>query len=345
MLYVTTRTPGVTYPADTARREDRGPDGGFFVPQVIPKFDGKQIMTLGENTFSCNVASIINLFFDTNLDSWSIEFAIGRYPVNLVDISGRATIAETWHNPAWRFDRLVMGVEKAILQSDQIKQTDWLMIAARIAVLFGVFGTLIHEGSVTCDSPIDVAVASGDFSGVMAIWYAREMGLPIGGIICASNENPAAWNLLHKGELRTEGTPFQTATPACDHVVPADLERLIFHTLGVHENRRFLEVCSRGSNYYLERWQSDQLRDGIQVSVVSNSRMESAISNLYLTSGYIADPYTALIYAGLIDCRSRTGAVKPALIIADESPIFSVGLISRCLGMAPLEVKERINKA
>lgn len=345
MLYVTTRNPGDTFPAEKALTDDRGPNGGFFVPQVIPKFDEKQIMALGEKTFSANVAAIINLFFDANLDSWSIEFAIGRYPVNLVDVNGRATIAETWHNPAWRFERLVMGVEKAILQSDQVKQTDWLVIAARIAVLFGVFGTLIHEGAVAHDSPMDVAVVSGDFSGVMAAWYAREMGLPIAGIVCASNENAAAWNLLHKGELRTEGTAVKTATPACDHVVPADLERLIFHNLGIHENRRFLEVSSRGGNYYLERWQSEQLRDGIQVSVVSNNRMESAISNLYLTSGYIADPYAALIYAGLIDCRSRTGVVRPALILADESPTLSMGLISRCLGMSPAELKNQLDKA
>lgn len=347
MLYVTTRVQGDAFTASRAMLENRGPEGGFYLPLRMPKFDEAEIMALGENSFAGNVAQMINLMFNTELDSWAVEFAIGRYPVNLVNISGRAVVAETWHNPAWRFERLVRGVEKAIRQSDQISQTpsDWMVIAARVAVLFGVFGELIREGSVSPDSPIDIAVPSGNFSGVMAAWYGREWGLPIANIVCCCNENAAAWNLLHKGELRTDAVAVKTLTPACDYAVPTDLERLIYHTLGVQETNRFLEVCRRGGNYYLERYQADQLRRGIQVSVVSSSRMEATIANLYGTGSYIADPYTALVYSGLIDYRSRTGGGKTALIMSDESPAFSVGLVSRCLGMSVGELKKRINKA
>ena len=344
MLYVTTRVQSDAFTANRVLTEDRGPMGGFFLPMQMPKFDEKQIRALAEKSFAANVAEIINLLFGTELDSWTVEFAIGRYPVKLVPISGRATVAETWHNPAWRFERLARGIEKAILQSDNVEQTDWMVIAARIAVLFGIFGEMIRECSLDPDSPIDLALTSGNFSGVMAAVYAREWGLPIENIVVCSNENPAAWNLLHKGELRTEGVPVKTATPECDHVVPTDLERLIFHNLGAYETQRFVEVCSRGANYYLERYQIDQLRKGIQVSVASNSRMESSISNLHLTSDYIADPYTALCYSGLIDVRSRTGVVRPALIMSDESPVHCVGLIARCLGMNPADLKRRIDK-
>lgn len=347
MLYVTTRIQGDAFTANRCLNESRGPEGGFFLPMQMPKFDESQIRELGQRSFAANVAGIINLLFNTELDSWAVEFAIGRYPVKLVNVSGRAIIGETWHNPLWRFDRLVKGVEKAIRQSDQINQvpSDWLVIASRIAVLFGIFGEMLRDGMLSMDGPIDVAVASGNFSGVMAAWYAREWGLPIANIVCCCNENAAPWNLLHKGELRTDAAAVRTDTPACDYAVPTDLERLIFHTLGFHETLRYVETCRRGGNYYLERYQSDQLRKGIQVSVVSARRMESTIANLNMTSGYLADPYTALIYSGLIDYRSRTGAMQPALIISDESPVFSVKLIARCLDVTPEEIQERINKA
>lgn len=347
MLYVTTRIKQDAFTAGRALTENRGPEGGFFLPMKLPRLDDGIIKGLGEKSFSRNVADVINLFFGTELDSWAVEFAIGRYPVKLVSVTGRATVAETWHNPTWRFTRLVNGIEKAIRQSDQINAvpSDWLMIAARIAVLFGVFGELMHEGEVRVDSPIDVAVPSGNFSAVMAVWYAREMGLPIATVVVCCNENAGVWNLLHKGEIRTDAVAVRTVTPDCDYTVPTDLERLIYGTLGFEENRRFCEVCRRGGTYYLEPHQTAALRKGVQVAVVSQRRMESTIPNLYKTCGYIADPYTALVYSGLMDYRARAGEGRPALILSDESPAFSLELLSRYMSISQAELKKRLDKA
>ena len=141
MLYVTTRSVSESYTASRPRSESRGPDGGFFVPVKMPFFDRSQIRELAKNSFSRNVAEILNLLFQTRLDSWAVEFGIGRHPVRLVDVNSRAVMAETWHNPSWNFDRLARSVEKMIRQSDQISPvpSDWLMIGSRIAVLFGIF--------------------------------------------------------------------------------------------------------------------------------------------------------------------------------------------------------------
>ena len=346
MLYVTTRIKQDAFTANRALSESRGPEGGFFLPMRLPRLNESQIMALGEKSFSQNVADVINLLFHAELDSWAVEFAIGRYPVQLVDIDSRTTVAETWHNPAWRFERLVRGVEKAIRQSDQISKqpSDWLVIAARIAVLFGIFGDLIHSGAVSPENPMDIAVPSGNFSACAAAWYAREWGLPIGTIVVCCNENGGVWNLFNKGEIRTGAVAAKTDTPDCDFAVPTDLERLIYGTLGAEETERFCEVCRRGGTYYLEPHQTAKLREGIYVSVVSQKRMESTIPHLYKFSGYLADPYTALVYSGLIDYRSRTAEGKNVLIISDESPAFSLGLLARCLGMSPGELKKRIEK-
>lgn len=347
MLYVTTRIEGDAFTAHRSLAENRGPGGGFFLPMRMPKFTEAEIKALGEKSFSQNVADVINLLFNTELDGWAVEFAIGRYPMKLVTVSSRATIAETWHNPSWRFERLAMGIEKAVRQSDQIRETpsDWLMIASRIAILFGIFGEMLHSGVLLPGNTLDAAVPSGDLSALMAAWYAREWGLPIGNIVCVCNENAGIWNLLGKGELRTDAVAVKTATPSCDYAVPTDLERLIFATLGQQETARFVETCRRGEPYYLESYQTAQLRRGVHASVISERRMESAILNLFKTSSYLADPYTALAYSGLIDYRARTGESRPALILSEESPAFSLGILSQAMGVSPAELKKRINKA
>lgn len=347
MLYVTTRLDRDAYTSHRALTESRAPDGGFYTPIQLPKLSAREIAQLSDKSFSRNVADIVNLFFGSSLDSWAVEFAIGRYPVKLATVGGRTVIAETWHNPVWRFERLARGVEKAICQSDQISAvpSDWLMIASRIAVLFGVFGELFHEGTLKADMPVDVAVPSGNLSACAASCFAREMGLPISTVLVCCNENSAPWWLLHKGELRTDVQAVKTATPDCDYAVPDGLERLIYSALGKKEVMKFLTTLENRGNYYLEPNQLECLRKGIYVSVVSQNRMESMIGTLYKTSGYISDPYTALVYGGLIDYRSRTGEGKPALIISEESPAFSLNVVAKSLGISVGEVKKRIDKA
>ncbi len=342
MLYVTTRVSQDAFTANRALTENRCPEGGFFVPIRLPHYDSRQIAQMADKNFSQNMAEILNLFFGTKLDGWGVEFGIGRYPVKLAPLSGKITVAEVWHNPTWRFDRLISGVEKAIRQSDQINRepSDWLAIAARIAVLFGVYGQLLQNGTLKAGQKVDFAVPSGNFSALMAAWYARSCGLPIGTIICCCNENSNLWNLLHKGEMRTDAVAPATYTPDCDYTVPTDLERLIFSALGRRETARFCEVCRTGGVYALEAEQMNRLREGIFVSVVSSKRMASTIPNLYKTTGYLADPYTALAYSGLTDYRAAAGEGRPALIISEESPAFSLQLIAESMNLSPAEVKE-----
>ncbi len=342
MLYVTTRVSQDAFTANRALTENRCPEGGFFVPIRMPRYDQQQIAGLAEKSFSQNMADNLNLFFGTKLDGFGLEFGIGRYAVKLVPLSGKITVAESWHNPTWRFDRLIGGVEKVIRQSDQINKepSDWLSIAARIAVLFGIYGELLKNGTLKLHQKLDIAVPSGNFSALMAAWYARSCGLPIGTIVCCCNENSNLWNLLHKGEIRTDVPVSATHTPDCDYTVPTDLERLIFGALGRRETARFCETCRTGGVYALESEQMNRLREDLFVSVVSSKRMASTIPNLYKTTGFLADPYTALAYSGLTDYRASAGEGRLGLILSEESPAFSLQLIAEAMNISPAEVKE-----
>ena len=346
MLYLTTRTLHDTYTPARAMSEDRGPDGGFFVPMKLPGLDRQQVKGLANKSFSQNVADIVNRFFSTQLDSWAVEFSIGRYPVKLIPIGSRETVAETWHNPVWKFERLAKGIEKAIRQSDDVREipSDWLMIASRVAVLFGIFGELLKQGSVSLTEPIDVAVPCGDFSAPMAVWYAKQMGLPISTVLCCCNDNNGTWKLLHKGEIRTDAPVLETATPLCDRTVPADLERLIFAKLGIKSALSFAESCRTGSVFYLEAEQLKTLREGLYVPVTGQKRLESAVKSLYRSCGYAADVYTALCYSGILDYRSVTGESRQVLILAEESPVYSSAYLTRCLEITPNKLMELLHQ-
>ena len=101
MLYVTTRNNRDAYTAQRVLRENRGPDGGLYVPFREPVFSREEIDALKEKSFHQCVAEVLNRLFNTKLTRWDVEFCVGRYPVRLVNLPQRIIAGECWHNPEW----------------------------------------------------------------------------------------------------------------------------------------------------------------------------------------------------------------------------------------------------
>lgn len=342
MLYVTTRTDRDAFTCYRARTNDLGPDGGQFLPRQMPRFDAEALKALSRRSFNQNVAYVLGLLYREKLDARDVDLVIGKRPMKLVDMNSRTVVAEVWHNADRRFDRFVERLFCRLVKDPAAKPGQWFVMSVRIAVLFGIFGELMARGTVTDETPIDIAVPSFDFQFPMAAWYARSWGLPIGTIICCCNENNAPWSLLHQGEMRTDFPLRHTCTAACDQALPTGLERLIHGTLGIHEVARYLEAVEAGRSYKLEPEQRERLRAGLSVSVVSQRRMAFMIPNIYRAGKRIPDPYTAMAYAGLVDHRSRAGDTGMALIISEDNPVFSVEMLSGFLGISPDDLRRQL---
>lgn len=345
MLYVTTRDKSDVYTAYRTLGQDRGEDGGFFVPFQPIKMERDEINKLKDKTFGQNVADILNLFFNARMDGWDVDFCIGRYPTKLVAMSHKILFAEVWHNPDLDFSRLVRNLTSRIRGTEDTVDvpTNWAWIAVRIAVLFGVFGELLRINMVDVDRPVDVAVPSGDFTVPMSVWYAREMGLPIANIVCGCNDNGGIWDLLHHGQIHTDTVASKTLTPAGDHTVPPDLERLIYATMGLDENKKFLNACASGRIYAPPEVRFEDLRRGMYAGVVSGNRMESIIRSFYNTSTYVMDPYSALAYCSLQDYRTRYAENRTAIVLSEQSPVHAAPIVAKSLGISTEELADRLN--
>lgn len=344
MLYVTTREKNDPKTTPRALSADRDTDGGLYIPFQMTRLSQNDLQTMLEKSFSDCVAEILNLYFSCRLTGLDVEFAIGRNPLKLVPMNHRIVIAEVWHNLDNSYDRLECELASRICQCHGVetKLTSWLRIGIRIAVLFGIFAQLHRLGMA---SNVDVAVPTGDFSVAMAVWYGRSMGLPIANIICSCNENSGIWELLHLGELHTDGDPIATTTPLADAVVPTELERLIAATMGGEEAKRYAEICNAGRIYRPHADMVATLKEGMFSAVVSRSRLDALIPSVYRTNSYILGSYTALAYGGLMDYRAKTGETRPALMIAERSPICDSAVICDSMRMSVEELNAELNKA
>lgn len=332
MLYVTTRNEREQYPALRTLGQDFGPDGGAFVPFRLPVFEREEVEALQDMSFGSCVALVLNKLFLPRLDGVELDFALGRMPVKMTEMSHRIAVAELWHNIHWRFDWIVLELTQRLRTESQLAQpvTQWASLAVRIAVLFGIFGQLQRMGAVAYDQGLDVAAVSGDFSTPMAAWYAREMGLPIGNVICCDGHS-GTWDLLHHGQVRT-------AEP-----LPQGLERLIFGRLGAEEARRFAAVCQRRGVYTPGEEDLEKLQQGMFASVVSPRRTARTIANVYASKGYLMGPETAMAYAGLQDYRATAGEGRLALILAQRRPKDDLDAVAAAVGIDPAGLKARLD--
>lgn len=339
MLYVTTRNSRDTFTTQRALRENRGPDGGMYVPFRAPCFSQAELDALAEKPFNQRVAEILNLLFQTRLSGWDVDFCAGRYPVRLESLPHRIVMAETWHNSEWNFDRTVRNLTARLQDGEIGEPGDWAGIAVRVAVLFGIFGELKRAG---IDQTVDIAMVSGDFSAPISAWYARQWGLPIGNLVCCCNENNSLWDLICHGQLRTDALSIPTAIPEADVALPEDLERLIYECGGTLEVQRYLDACRRGSLYCPNDAVLAKLRKGLYVSVVSSQRMETTIPSVYRTHGYILSPSAALAYAGMQDYRAKTGQTGPCLVLAEKGPMYNAEAVTSMLGISTQELENQI---
>ena len=106
MLYLTTRDKSDAFTAHRVLRENRGQDGGFYLPFRMPSFSQEELLTLKEKSFGQCMADMLNLFFSCRMTGWDVEFSIGRYPVKLAGVNQRVVAVQLWNNQASDFQKL-----------------------------------------------------------------------------------------------------------------------------------------------------------------------------------------------------------------------------------------------
>ena len=333
MVYVTTRNKYDTYTVFRAIQSDRGTDGGMYLPFRLPKLDKEDLLALKDMSFCERLTKVLNMFFSARLTVWDVELCTGKNPAKLVSMSHRILVAEAWHNLEQDFAQMERRLSARICGCEDAdkKPASWVSIAIRIAILFAIYGDLLATEATRPDTLFDIATASGDFSTPMAAWYARAMGLPVGNIIC-SHEDASVWNLIHQGEVRTDGG------------MPENLERLICATLGVDENLRYCEICNNGRLYVTQPGQLEVLRKGMYGAVISNDRVTALIPSVYRMAGYIMGTQTALAYSGLQDYRAKSGENRLVLLLSEESPLKDAKIVTAGLEISEKELREKVGE-
>jgi len=189
-------------------------------------------------------------------------------------------------------------------------------------------------GALAADGAFDVAVPTGNFGNILAAWYAKRMGLPIGRLVCASNKNNVLTDFF--GERRYDrNRPFyKTASPSMDILVSSNLERLVFSAAGddpVRTASLMRELSEKGS-YSLTSKEAEALSD-FRAGWADEDATAAATRRVFEKTGYLMDPHTAVAVAVLDRMRERDGEIRPTVVTATASPFKFPVPVAAAIGL------------
>ena len=325
-MYITTRDKHDTHTANKTLTSNFSADGALYLPRSMPHFSANEVSELRHQSFNETFAAILNCFFTEQSTGRDVELFIGRNPVKVVPIGRKILIAQLWHNPERKYEYIENNIYKKLCKGAETDTpTEWLKIAARIALIFSIYGQLLQSGLLRSDQSLDVAVDTGDHISAIAVFYAKQMGLPVGKLICGCDNTGTLWDFVHLGEVNT--------TSASDGLLSL-LERMIHAVYGSDEVQNFLQICRKRGTYRVPETADTDLSEILFCAVVGKTRVSSVVNSVYRTDDFFLDTCAARSFGAVQDFRAKTGSSNLTLLLSDHHPVLEAEFIMNATGLS-----------
>lgn len=175
---------------------------------------------------------------------------------------------------------------------------------------------------------------TGNFGDILAGYYAREMGLPVKKLICASNRNDVLTEFIHTGVYDRNRDFYLTISPSMDILVSSNLERLLFRLSG--DSDRFTSGCmaklAESGRYEVNRTVRSALARDFAAGTCTDAETKSVIGKTFREHGYLIDTHTAVAYGVLQKYRRDSGDDAPAVVVSTASPFKFCQSVLSALG-------------
>ena len=183
------------------------------------------------------------------------------------------------------------------------------------------YAKMAEQGELKVGEPMNVVVPTGNFGNILAAYYAKQMGIPIRKLICASNENKVLYDFFCTGKYNKNREFILTSSPSMDILISSNLERLIYQIAGEDDekNRSFMEELSGKGSYQITEEMRAKLAD-FYGNYASEKETAAIIREIYEKDGYIIDTHTAVAACVYEKYKKESGDLTKTLIVSTASP-------------------------
>ena len=195
-------------------------------------------------------------------------------------------------------------------------------LVPQIVYYFSAYADLLNKHAITPGDPVNFCVPTGNFGDILAGYYARNMGLPVNKLICASNRNNVLTDFFNTGIYSTHRTFFKTISPSMDILVSSNLERLLYEAADRDGElvRTWMELLKESGSYSVGEQRRDWLLNIFWVDCADDRNTTAEISKRFLEDHYLMDPHTAVGAHVLRQYRLASNDPAPTIILSTASP-------------------------
>ncbi len=213
----------------------------------------------------------------------------------VVGITGNFDDAQTAVKKMFNDKAMEEELDKAGFQFSSANSINIGRLVPQVVYYVYAYVNLFKNGEIKDGEKINVTVPTGNFGNILAAYYAKNMGLPIDKLICASNENKVLFDFFSTGSYDRNRDFILTSSPSMDILISSNLERLIYRIAGENadKNREMMEQLSKGGIYQITEEMRSQLAD-FYGNFATEKETADAIKALYQNTGYVIDTHTAV---------------------------------------------------
>jgi threonine synthase len=188
--------------------------------------------------------------------------------------------------------------ERHRLSLSSANSINWGRLLPQIVYYLSGYADLAARGAVAAGDLVDVCVPTGNFGNILAAWYARDMGAPIGRLLCASNSNNVLFDFLSSGVYDISARSLvKTPSPSMDILVSSNLERLLHDLTGDPARiAGWMKDLKKTGRFVVDDATRGRLRESFSGAWVDNDTCLEVIGRVQRERGYLLDPHTAVAW-------------------------------------------------
>lgn len=201
----------------------------------------------------------------------------------------------------------------------------------QIVYYFYSYLNLLKEKTIKDDEKINFVVPTGNFGNILAAYYAKEMGLPVSKLICASNENNVLTDFINTGTYDRRRKLILTSSPSMDILVSSNLERFLFH---LHDKddliiKDAMDSLEKDGKYEMESLEIDDFKGYFS----REEEIADSINEVFQEHNYLMDPHTAVAHSAYKKYIAETKDKTKTVIVSTASPFKFGAKVSESIGI------------
>ena len=245
------------------------------------------------------------------------------------------------------FDDAQTGV-KRIFSAAQLRETlasrgyflssansiNWGRVLPQIVYYVSSYCDLLASGAIKEGQTVNVCVPTGNFGNILSGFYAKKMGVPIGRLICASNENNVLTDFIRTGTYDRNRPFYQTASPSMDILISSNLERLLYLLSGSDEEvRGYMQALAETGRYTVSERVFRAVQAEFSCGFCTDAQGAQTIGKTFREKNYLLDTHTAVACTVLEGYRAETGDGTLTVVESTASPFKFCASVLDALGV------------